>query len=143
MTPETSNDSAIETMAPKLSEDEIDDIIYFSRTGETTTLLETLSTLSSREKTSPTQILNATRDESSSTPLHMSSANGHLGTFPPPSSPSTLKRRRDNARDPGAGTGRRCGQRAWQHGSSLGGAGWTSPRCAASGREWCFGGGSE
>ncbi|KAF4585999.1 ankyrin repeat-containing protein YAR1 [Ophiocordyceps camponoti-floridani] len=67
-------------MAPKLSEDEIDDIIYFSRTGETTTLLETLTTLSTREKTSPTQILNATRDDSSSTPLHMSSANGHLET---------------------------------------------------------------
>lgn len=67
-------------MAPQLSEDEIDDLIYFSRAGENDELVETLTALADREKVTPAEILVAARDESNkSTTLHMATGNGHLG----------------------------------------------------------------
>lgn len=66
-------------MAPKLSEDDIDDLIYFARAGEVADLNETLSTLSTREGVSPAEIISAARDEGKSTCLHMATGNGNLG----------------------------------------------------------------
>lgn len=77
-------------MAPKLSEDEIDDLIYFARAGEVADLNESLAALSSREGVSPAEIIIAARDGGKSTCLHMATGNGNLGRFmhiqhPPPS----------------------------------------------------------
>lgn len=66
-------------MAPKLSEDDIDDLIYFARAGEVADLNESLATLSSREGVSPAEIITAARDGGKSTCLHMATGNGHLG----------------------------------------------------------------
>ena len=66
-------------MAPNLTADEIDDVIYFARVGENEDLVETLKTLSEREKVSPAEILLAAKDEGKSTALHMAAGNGHLG----------------------------------------------------------------
>ncbi|CAG9944416.1 unnamed protein product [Clonostachys rosea f. rosea IK726] len=68
-------------MAPQLSEDEIDDLIYFARTGETKDLFETVASLAEREKATHAEILIAAKDESNkSTTLHMATGNGHLET---------------------------------------------------------------
>lgn len=67
-------------MAPKLSEDDIDDLIYFARAGEVADLNESLATLSSREGVSPAEIITAARDEGKSTCLHMATGNGNIGT---------------------------------------------------------------
>ncbi|KAL7823657.1 ankyrin repeat-containing protein YAR1 [Trichoderma gracile] len=67
-------------MAPNLTADEIDDVIYFARVGENEDLVETLKTLSEREKVSPAEILLAAKDEGKSTALHMAAGNGHLET---------------------------------------------------------------
>lgn len=69
-------------MAPKLTEDEIDDLIYFSRAGEQGDLTEAIKTLAERENASPAEIVAAAQDASNkSTCLHMATGNGHLGTF--------------------------------------------------------------
>jgi hypothetical protein len=65
--------------AIKLSEDEIDDLIYFSRAGEKDDLVTFLTSLAEREKVSPAEILIAAKDEGKSTCLHMATGNGHLG----------------------------------------------------------------
>jgi hypothetical protein len=67
------------TMAPNLTEEEIDDLVYFARVGEDADLTETLTALSEREKASPAEILLAAKDEGKSTTLHMAAGNGHLG----------------------------------------------------------------
>lgn len=66
-------------MSPKLHEEEIDDLIYFTRAGEATDLSETLATLSSREGVTSAEILAVARDEGKSTCLHMATGNGNLG----------------------------------------------------------------
>ena len=67
-------------MAPKLTEDEIDDLIYFARIGENDDLTETLTALAERENVTVAEILVAAKDESNkSTSLHMATGNGHLG----------------------------------------------------------------
>lgn len=66
-------------MAPNISEDEIDDLIYFARAGEVSDLTETLTALSAREAVSPAEILLAARDGGKSTCLHMATGNGNLG----------------------------------------------------------------
>lgn len=68
-------------MAPKLSEDDIDDIIYAARAGEVAELEESLATLSVREGVSPAEIISAARDEGKSTCLHMATGNGNIGTY--------------------------------------------------------------
>ncbi|KAF3771395.1 ankyrin [Cryphonectria parasitica EP155] len=65
-------------MAPNLSEDEIDDMIYFARAGEASDLNDALTTLSAREGVTPAQILQAAKDEGKSTCLHMATGNGNL-----------------------------------------------------------------
>ncbi|TDZ19200.1 Ankyrin repeat-containing protein [Colletotrichum orbiculare MAFF 240422] len=65
-------------MAPKLTEDEIDDLIYFSRAGELADLQESLQALSERESVFIGEVITAARDEGKSTCLHMAAGNGHL-----------------------------------------------------------------
>ncbi|KJZ74497.1 hypothetical protein HIM_06093 [Hirsutella minnesotensis 3608] len=65
-------------MAPQLSEDEIDDLIYLARTGENADLEETLTDLAAREKVTTAEILLAAKDEGKSSTLHMATGNGHL-----------------------------------------------------------------
>ncbi|KAF3358840.1 Ankyrin repeat-containing protein P16F5.05c like [Verticillium longisporum] len=65
-------------MAPNLTEDEVDDLIYFARAGEQADLAEALATLSARESVAPGVILTAARDESKATCLHMAAGNGNL-----------------------------------------------------------------
>ncbi|KAK3308552.1 ankyrin repeat-containing domain protein [Chaetomium strumarium] len=64
-------------MAPQLTEDEIDDLLYAARTGEKDELTSLLSSLAEREKLSPAEILISARDEGKSTCLHMATGNGH------------------------------------------------------------------
>jgi len=66
-------------MSPPLTEDEIDDLIYYSRAGEKQDLDELLSSLAASHKVSPAEILAAAQDQGKSTCLHMASGNGHLG----------------------------------------------------------------
>ncbi|KAJ3489018.1 hypothetical protein NLG97_g6078 [Lecanicillium saksenae] len=67
-------------MAPQLTEEEIDDLIYFARAGEDVDLMESVTALAEREKVAPAVILMATKDEGKSTVLHMATGNGHLET---------------------------------------------------------------
>ncbi|KAL1890915.1 ankyrin repeat-containing protein [Ceratocystis pirilliformis] len=67
-------------MAPTLNEEEIDDLLYFSRTGEDNDLNEVLASLAEREKLSKAEILIAAKDESKATCLHMATGNGHIST---------------------------------------------------------------
>ncbi|KAH6640995.1 ankyrin-repeat-containing protein [Chaetomium tenue] len=67
-------------MAPQLSEDEIDDLLYAARTGDNDELTTLLSSLAEREKVSPADILTSAKDEGKSTCLHMATGNGHLET---------------------------------------------------------------
>jgi hypothetical protein len=66
-------------MAPKLTEDEIDDLIFFARAGENKELEDSLKELAEREKVSEAEIITAAQDEGKSTCLHMATGNGHLG----------------------------------------------------------------
>jgi hypothetical protein len=69
-------------MAPKLSQEEIDDLIYLSRAGEKDELTSFISSLAERESVSPAEILTAAKDEGKNTCLHMAAGNGHLGMSP-------------------------------------------------------------
>lgn len=71
-------------MAPKLTADEIDDLIYLARAGEDAELTVLLKELAEREKVAIADILDAAKDESGATCLHMAAANGHSSkcTFP-------------------------------------------------------------
>jgi hypothetical protein len=68
-------------MAPKLSEDEIDDLVYLARTGDDAELNELLSSLAERESASTAEVLLAAKDEGKSTTLHMATGNGHVGKY--------------------------------------------------------------
>ncbi|KAK3374220.1 ankyrin repeat-containing domain protein [Lasiosphaeria ovina] len=63
---------------PQLSEDEVDDLLYSARTGDTDELSTLLATLAAREKLSPAEILASAKDEGKSTCLHMATGNGHI-----------------------------------------------------------------
>ncbi|TRX89438.1 hypothetical protein FHL15_009607 [Xylaria flabelliformis] len=68
-------------MAPSLSEEEIDDLIYLARVGDDTDLTNMLQELASRDAATPADILTAAREEQSkATCLHMAAANGHAKT---------------------------------------------------------------
>ncbi|CAI4214774.1 unnamed protein product [Parascedosporium putredinis] len=67
-------------MAPTLTEDEIDDLIFFSRAGDDSELQDSLKVLAEREKVSEAEIISAAQDEGKSTCLHMATGNGHLET---------------------------------------------------------------
>lgn len=62
---------------PVLSEEEIDDLIYFARAGEDADLSQVLKELAAREDVSISSILEAAKDEGKATCLHMAAANGH------------------------------------------------------------------
>lgn len=64
-------------MAPKLTADEIDDLIYLARAGEDAELTVLLKELADREKITIADVLDAAKDESGATCLHMAAANGH------------------------------------------------------------------
>ncbi|KAI1848729.1 hypothetical protein JX266_005588 [Neoarthrinium moseri] len=88
-------------MAPKLSEEEIDDLIYLARAGEDAELTQLLKELADREKVTVAEVLEAARDDGQATCLHMAAANGHsktvthilsqlpASTFAPPAPSST------------------------------------------------------
>jgi hypothetical protein len=66
------------TMAPTLSEDEIDDLMYFARTGDKAEFDVLKEELCTREKTTEAELLQAAKDEESGNGvLHMAAANGH------------------------------------------------------------------
>ncbi|KAI0141604.1 ankyrin [Xylariaceae sp. FL1272] len=68
-------------MAPNLSEEEIDDLVYLARAGEDAELDDMLRELSARDSATPADILAAARDEQGkATCLHMAAANGHAKT---------------------------------------------------------------
>jgi hypothetical protein len=67
-------------MAPKLTEEEIDDLLYLARTGDKAEFNELKDELSKRENLSEVELLEAARDEESGNGvLHMAAANGHSG----------------------------------------------------------------
>lgn len=70
-------------MAPNLTEDEIDDLLYLARTGENDELSGDIARLAARESVTPAEILTAAKDESKATCLHMATGNGHLGNLYP------------------------------------------------------------
>ncbi|GAP91387.1 putative ankyrin repeat containing protein yar1 [Rosellinia necatrix] len=68
-------------MAPNLSTDEIDDLVYLARAGEDADLSEMLQELATRDDSTLLDILTAAREEQSkATCLHMAAANGHAKT---------------------------------------------------------------
>lgn len=66
-------------MAPQLSEEEIDDLLYAARTGDKDEFTGLLSSLTEREKVTPAELLISAKDEGKSTCLHMAAGNGHAG----------------------------------------------------------------
>lgn len=68
---------------PKLSEDEVDDLVYLARTGEDAELAEMLGELAGREGATPAEVLEAARDDGQATCLHMAAANGHSSKCEP------------------------------------------------------------
>ncbi|KAL8404191.1 hypothetical protein RB594_009159 [Gaeumannomyces avenae] len=66
-------------MAPKLSEEEIDDLIYFARAGEGADLTELLSTIAAREGVSAGEVLVLAKDEDI-----VKSICTHLASLPKP-----------------------------------------------------------
>ncbi|KAI8959075.1 ankyrin [Daldinia sp. FL1419] len=79
-------------MVPKLSEDEIDDLVYLARTGDDAELTGMIQELADREGATRAEIIAAARDDGKATCLHMAAANGHAKTvtlilshFPAPS----------------------------------------------------------
>jgi uncharacterized protein len=67
---------------PTPTEEEIDDLLYFSRVNEVPEFKELLEESSKRHGCSTTEVIKAVVDEiSGNTILHYSSANGHIGNF--------------------------------------------------------------
>ncbi len=66
-------------MAPQLTEDDIGDLLYFSRAGEQQDLEQLVTSLSAGQGVSAAEILTLARDEGKSTCLHMATGNGQLG----------------------------------------------------------------
>ncbi|KAI4123204.1 MAG: hypothetical protein LQ347_006247 [Umbilicaria vellea] len=70
------------TTLPSLIEDDIDDLLYFARTGELEELQTTLSALAKTSNVARFDILSAAVDVDSGNGLfHMASANGHIETL--------------------------------------------------------------
>lgn len=71
---------------PTLTEDQIDDLLYLARIGESSDLKAGLGVFAKGLSTSPSIILAAAVDTSSGNGLlHMASANGHTSTTTPKS----------------------------------------------------------
>lgn len=66
---------------PTLSEDQVDDLLYLARTGETSDLKAGIDLIAKDLSATPSTILTAAVDSHSGNGLlHMASANGHTGT---------------------------------------------------------------
>jgi hypothetical protein len=66
----------------KLSEDEVDDLLYFARVGETSDFEEAVQNIRTRENCALEALLETTKDEHSGNGiLHMIAANGHAGMY--------------------------------------------------------------
>ena len=80
-------------MAPNITEDEIDDLLYFARTGDEEEFNTVKNEICTRENVSVVELIQAAKDEQSGNGvLHMAAANGHHGMFPsslPPNRNST------------------------------------------------------
>jgi len=64
----------------QLSEEQIDDLLYFARASETDNFFETLAEIKTSTTSTDVAILLATRDGySGNNALHMTAGNGHLG----------------------------------------------------------------
>jgi hypothetical protein len=78
----TTNYKMTQPLTISLSEEQIDDLLYFARAGETEDFVQTLSELKAATNASEADILLATRDEfSQNNVLHMTAGNGYLGLF--------------------------------------------------------------
>lgn len=67
-------------MPPQLSEDDIDDLLYFARIGDQEELNTSIEELCKHETTTLAEILLLAKDElTGNGPLHMAAANGHTG----------------------------------------------------------------
>lgn len=67
-------------MAPAFTEDEIDDLLYFARTGDKEEFDTLSKELCRREKIGVVELLEVAKDEDSGNGiLHMAAANGHQG----------------------------------------------------------------
>lgn len=67
-------------MPTNVSEDEIDDLLYFARTGDTEEFNSLKEELCKREKITVVELLETARDEHSGNGvLHMAAANGFEG----------------------------------------------------------------
>jgi uncharacterized protein len=67
-------------MSPQLSEDEIDDLLYYARTGDLPEFISLSSELCTREQTTLPAVIRTAKDAySGNSPLHMAAANGHIG----------------------------------------------------------------
>jgi ankyrin repeat protein len=67
-------------MPPQLSEDEIDDLLYYARTGDLQEFNNLSDELYAREHTTLSDLLVAVKDAySGNGPVHMAAANGHTG----------------------------------------------------------------
>jgi uncharacterized protein len=64
-----------------LTEDEVDDLIYFARANEADDLAATLAELTNKAggDATPLAVLSAAVDAGKNTPLHMAAGNGHQG----------------------------------------------------------------
>lgn len=70
-------------MAPNFTEDEIDDLLYFARTGDAEEFETAKNELCKRENVSVVELIQAAKDEHSGNGvLHMAAANGHHGISP-------------------------------------------------------------
>jgi len=77
------------TPQTQLSDEEIDDLLYFARTGD----LQALKSFSTEKNTTPSDLVNqAIGPSTGNTLLHFCAANGHMGTSPPSlyAAPSTI-----------------------------------------------------
>ncbi|KAF8541608.1 hypothetical protein BDD12DRAFT_878460 [Trichophaea hybrida] len=82
----------------QLPEEQVDDLLYFARAGETDNFFGTLAEIKTSTKSTDVEILLATRDEySGNNVLHMTAGNGHLeltknilSTLPAPTTPDAL-----------------------------------------------------
>lgn len=68
-------------MTIQLTEDQIDDVLFYARTGQLEDLQKCVEELSEARSTPQVDIIASSLEEQSqNTPLHMAAANGQLGT---------------------------------------------------------------
>lgn len=74
-----------------LSEEQVDDILFYARVGQQENLIACLDELVKTTNISHYEVLRAAIDEQTGNgPLHMACANGHIGSSLPPPSPLAL-----------------------------------------------------